>query len=123
MPLPFGDIGGPILAAFGGNVTLQRHAAGTRVNGDWVPGALTSSTLSAAVQPAGPRDLLKLPEGERTEEAIVLFTQQALIASEVPGQLESDRIVYAGRTYRVRAVEDWTAQAQYAYAIATRVSE
>lgn len=122
MSLPLGDLGSQILAVFGSTVTLERRAAGAFVNGTWVAGSLTTSSISAAVQPAGVRDLLKLPEGERTEETIAIFTIAPLIVSEVAGAQEGDRIIYQGRTYRVRAIDDWSPHANYVRAIATRVS-
>jgi type 1 glutamine amidotransferase len=47
---------------------------GAMVSGRWVAGASTAETIRASVQPAGPRDLLHLPEGDRTKAAVKIYT-------------------------------------------------
>lgn len=124
MPHPFVDLFTPILGALGapGAITVKRRAAGTwNADGTHTRGAETLISTDAVVQPSGPKELMKLPENERTKEAITVFTRTALQASDVSAQLAADLIVWKSREYEVQIVEDWTTQAQYARAIATRV--
>ena len=123
MSNPFGDIGSVVVAELGGAaaVTLRRFAAPTYVNGMAVATAPTVSSLDAAVQPSTRREVMKLPEGERTKEAISIFTVEVLQESDVSTGAKSDQVVWKGRTYEVQIVEDWTIQAAYALAIATRI--
>lgn len=121
MPLPVANLATPLLAAIGTTITLHRRAAGTYVDGLWVSGGLTTSSLTAHVQPADPETIQILPEGERTEGAIAIYTRAPLISSNDETGLESDRVVWNGREYRVRIVEDWTQSFGYARALAVRL--
>ena len=105
---------GDIIATFAVNVTLRRRAAGTTTNGRHTLGAVTSSTIRAAVVPASGKDLLRLPEGSRTRETKRVFTTTAL-------QLEpADEISYAGALYEVATVADWNDQGAYYDALMIR---
>lgn len=76
-------------------------------------------TLAASVQPAGGRQVLRLPEGLRSTETIALWT-----STELRGALEEgatgDRLTWQGTVYEVQVVKPWR-QAGYFEAIATRV--
>jgi hypothetical protein len=121
MPFPFADIGTAIIAALGASSVIQRtrYAPGTRTAGVFVNGAPTTVSIDAVVQPVKPRELQQLPENERTEEAISIFSISTLQTSE-PAFQQGDLITWAGRSYKVVLVEDWTAQANYSRSIATR---
>jgi hypothetical protein len=124
MPHPFANLGPAIIGALGdpSPVTLSRFGTGSYVNGEWVSGPVTVSTLPAVIQPLKPREVAQLPEAERTEEVIAVFTSAALQTS-TPSGLEADRLTWAGRVWRVILVEDWTAQAGYARAVAVRLAQ
>lgn len=79
------------------NVTLKRKAAGYYDDdGNWVPGAPTTSTIRAAVQPASGRQLEDLPDGIRNEARWLVWSR-----SEI--RLD-DQITHAGSNYRVMFV-------------------
>lgn len=121
MANPFASMGPTILATFGAPnaITVRRYGAGSFVNGVWQGGAPVDTPTEAAVMPAGPKEIEMLPEAERSSEAILIFTNLALRCA-APGQ-QADRIIWQGRTYRAaRQIEDWTVQAEYAWAIAVR---
>lgn len=122
MTHPFGNLGPIIIAALGevSVISVSRRAVGSYVNGSWVRGAPTVTNYDAVVQPSSPRELQQLQENERTTEAITLYTLTPLQTSDVSSSVESDIVTWAGRTWRVRLVEDWLVQAQYARAIAIR---
>lgn len=69
---------------------------GSPTFGEWVPGAETSTTIQAVVQPMSGRKLMDVPEGKR-EEAMWAAWSRAELRND-------DRITYGGRTYVVRFV-------------------
>lgn len=79
------------------SVSLKRKAAGTyNADGEFVPGAETTSTIRAAIQPASGRQLMDLPEGIREEARWLAWSR-----SEI--RLD-DEITHAGSRYRVMFV-------------------
>lgn len=79
------------------NVSLTRKAAGSyNADGNFVPGAPTTSTVRAAVQPASGRQLMDLPEGLR-EEARWLVWSRSEIRMD-------DTIAHSGQSFRVMFV-------------------
>ncbi len=125
MPHPFADIGTPILQELGARnaITVRRFSSGAWDTTGRFSGSITTENLTdAVVQPSSPKEMEKLPENERTKEAITVYTRNALLTSDVSSQGKADQIIWGGRTYEVRLAGDWTAQAQYARAIATRVT-
>lgn len=103
---------------------VRRNGAGSYVAGDWVPSTNeTTTTFSANVQQAEGRDIQKLPEGERTREAIVVYLpRQAgpFQVSERSSGLDRDRLVWRGVTFELARVEDWSSYG-YWRALAVRV--
>lgn len=123
MPHPFADLGTCILQELGANsaITVVRFGGGAWDSTGRYTGQSSMATPTAAVvQPSTPKEIEKLPENERTKEAITVFTRSPLQTSDVASQGKADQILWNGRTYEVFLVEDWSAQAQYAKAIATR---
>lgn len=79
------------------SVTLIRNAAGHYdQDGNWNPGAATSSTIRAAIQPASGRQLEDLPDGLRAEARWLVWSR-----SEI--RLD-DEITHAGSRYRIMHV-------------------
>lgn len=74
------------------NVTLTTHAAGAyNADGDFVPGAATSTTIRAAIFPASGNQLRDMPEGIRTEAGWVCWSRSAMA---IDNQITADGIVY-----------------------------
>ena len=63
-------------------------------------------------QPAGERDIQRLPEGTRADGALVLFSCLELRTSESPNAL-ADRVAYRGTMYEVSGVNDWQSHTRY----------
>lgn len=122
MPMPFANLGPHVLAQFGraAAITVERPTAGTfSADGYFAPGAGTLTlAMDAAVMPARAEEMEALPENERTREGILIFTLEALRVSSVSARTQADIVTWAGRKWVVASVEDWTAQAGYASAIA-----
>jgi len=85
-------------------VVLTSWAAGSHVDGTWVDGASTVATIRASVQPANARDLMHLPEGDRTKGAIKLYTDGDLSEGNEALALVPDQITWNGEQWEVQKV-------------------
>lgn len=96
------------LGAFDFQVT--RTAAGTRVNGRYTPGAQSTFTITAGIEPTAGRELKDVPEGRRGDEIVTVYTDAQLIP-EAPG-VDPDVITYLGAEPEAIAMmgagEPWT---------------
>lgn len=125
---PFAAIGITILGCLGspGAIQLQRFGSAGSYNattGFWTPTNPTVSTPMAVVNPSVQSEVMLLPENERSKDAITVYTLLPLLMSNVSTGQQADQIVWQGRTYRVMISDDWSNQAQYCRAIATRIGE
>ena len=70
------------------------------------------------IQPAGPKDLQRLPEGQRTDAMIVIYTDVELLTGDAP-DTQPDRVipqgpgVYRGIEFEVQSVEQWPRHRKY----------
>lgn len=111
-----------MLAGFASDVVTRiRAAAGTTDDGFYTPGNTGSSTITAVVV-RGVENLSLLPDGERTSEAITIYTSEELRTTQAPDGATADRIVYQGETFEVVGVRRWT-QGNYTEAVATKVGQ
>lgn len=105
-------VAGAIAGLSTGAVTVRRRS-GAYVAGDFVASADETLTLRGLVHPATGADLKKLPEGERTEGVVRVYTIERIrLSDRTTGQL-ADRITYGGVEYEARTVEDWAAFGYY----------
>jgi hypothetical protein len=75
------------------------------------------------VQPLGPREVQRMPEGIRHRQLLRVYALAELRTS-APGEAkDGDRFVHQGVTYEVVKVEDWSAQGGYWKAVAAHVEE
>ena len=81
-------------------------------------------TVSGCIHPAAPEQLQLLPEEQRSEEAIIVYTSFSLSSGENFGRYFTlpDRITYAGETWRVVRIRTWR-EFSYCQAIALRMQE
>lgn len=125
MPNPFADIGTCVLEALGAHsaILVRRFGGGSwdAATGRYTGSVSADVPTDAAVQPSTPKEIEKLPENERTKQAITVYTRARLMTSDISDQDKADQISYAGELWEVQVSEDWTRQAQYALAIATRM--
>ena len=89
-----------------GTYVVTRTLAATFTNGRAVPNVQTTFNVDATVFPSGAGELLRLEEGERTRESLVVITTGSL--RDGGGGYEPDVIAIHGHTYQVANVEDWT---------------
>lgn len=89
--------------------TVQRTVY-RRQNGTSVP-AVQTLTASGCIHPGTPEMIQLLPEEERHEEFIAVYTGFALSLGENGGGVSysvPDRILWNGETWRVVRVRDWS---------------
>jgi hypothetical protein len=76
-------------------------------------------------QPAQAKDLQRLPEGQRTDATVVIFTDAELLTGDTPGE-QSDHVVargpgvYNGVEFEIQSVEEWPNHRKY---IAVKVGQ
>lgn len=89
-------------------LTIKRQGAGSYVNGRWVDGTTVTPapTITANVQPANTRDLLLLPESERTKEWVKVYTSDVIrTMNEGAGGWAADEFTWNGYVYKVMRVK------------------
>lgn len=82
------------------NVT---RTSGSYVEGVWTPAAPSTFDIEGSLQPLNGRELLLLPEGERSKGSWKLYTEPEveLRVAEAGGAAEADTVAWEGRTLRV----------------------
>src|SRR5690606_5003111 len=73
--------------------------------GRYTPGASTTFSIVASVQPATGRDLRDLPEGQRGDEVRVIYTISELRTRSPAG--EPDAVTLDGEPWTVINVKRW----------------
>lgn len=94
-----------------GTYVVTREGEGDYVLGRWEPGAETTFSIQASIQPLSGNELQDLPEGVRTEETRILWTTTQLrgpIKDSLSDGSGADRIDIDGDRYRVWKVEYFT---------------
>lgn len=83
---------------------------------------LTSEVLPwrGVVQPATPRELERLAEGDRDRETITVYSRVPLRVGQRPEGTAADVILWQGQRYEVASVEPWHG---YVRALATLLPE
>ena len=88
-------------------------------------GTPTTFAARGGIQPAGAKDLQRLPEGHRTDAAIVIYTDAELLTGDAPNT-QPDHIVskgpgvYCGIEFEIMSVEEWPRHRKY---IAVKVGQ
>lgn len=101
----FGGIAGLAVDAMARPATLKRRAAGATVDHEWVPGALTETAIRAVIQDPKESDIRQLPEGERTEAFMVIWSRSELRTSDETTATEADRVTSEnGQTFKITRV-------------------
>jgi hypothetical protein len=80
------------------------ETAGSYVNGEYVPGARTTATIQASVQPVKMgEDVEALPEGRRLSDYLKAYTSTKLKITEEGSNVQPDLIVWpeSGWAYEI----------------------
>lgn len=79
--------------------TIKRTAAGIYVDGIFQPGAESTLTIQASIQPVTLEDQVTMPEGRRLSDYVKAYTSSDLqVLGEVVG-LQPDKLVWRGHEY------------------------
>jgi len=89
-------------------INITRFEAGSLVKGKYVAGATNNFDIEAAVIPISGKELVLLPEGERTKEMIVIYSDVELLTVNEKDFKKADRLSWRGKDYEIHKVEDWT---------------
>lgn len=88
-----------------GTYMFERRGPGHRdARGLWVPGTVTTFTAEAAVHPAGPRELVPLPEGRELRDVRVIYAEVPLSADPTAGP---DVLLLGGERFALHAVQHY----------------
>lgn len=82
-----------------GDYDVTRPSAGTVTNGVFTPGATSTFSISASIQPIAGRDLKSLPESRHAEEIRSVWTTTELRVE--------DTVDIGGETWEVIRAQMW----------------
>ena len=110
-----------MIGRFGETIAIVRRALGTYgTNGIYTPGASSSISAVASIQPARGKHLDFLPSAQRTGEEMIMFIDTEVFPSSSAGKTPEDHIEWKGGTFKVLAVRRWEMTQVYWEAIITR---
>lgn len=97
------NIGALPIAMMARPAILRRHPAGEWAdNGQFVPGDAAPTTIQAVIQAASEKDLRVLPEGERTDGYVTIWTTSELrTADEDAGTVADEIVGPEGEAFRI----------------------
>jgi len=87
-------------------ITLRRYSAGSYVDGVWVDGLATDTTVQASVQPLSTSDFRLLPEGDRGKKSWKIFSNFELSMGNDDG-IKADEIIVNNILYRISSPDDY----------------
>lgn len=123
MMTTFGGYSGLAVDAWARPATRVRAAGGAYVDGEWVAAGPTSTAIRAAIQAPSEADLRQLPEGERTEAHVTIWSRSDLRTANEDTGTEADIITGEdGQSYKVVRLASRTEGAFYR-AIARLISD
>jgi hypothetical protein len=104
--------------------TVTRAGAGSYdTNGRFTAPSVSTFQINASIQPTAGRDLMRLPEGLRTQELISVWSLTPLQTASAPASNQADIISYGGLNYQVQTVLDWSESGGFGKYIAQKVGQ
>jgi len=104
-------------------ITLRRFKPTRLVNGKRVPPSWTDSRFEGNIQRLSPQELMILPEGDRTKDAIKVYSEKEIKGQDEQFDREPDQICQDGRFFQVQKVERWNEIIPHYKAIAIRLEK
>ena len=101
-----------LINKYGDTVTVTRYADG----GEWIDGLFVAGPSSEietimSIQPLNGRELMNLPEAQRTRQMMKGYASIELFTSGQSAGKKADLITYQSKTYEVQSVEAWRSAA------------
>lgn len=93
-----------LIQEFGEALSVQRTAAGSWINGVFVPGGTTTTTPKAVVLPVEPAELVRLDLGERVKAAIDIKIETPLYTASEVNKTAADVVTWQGHQWQVHSV-------------------
>lgn len=89
--------------------TLRTWPAGSYVEGEWAQGEAVEKPIRAVMQAPSANDMRDVPEGQRTEAWVTVWSRAPLNTSDEDDQQGADEVINArGEAYRVVRVQQRT---------------
>lgn len=101
-------------------VVVTRTAPGSFVKGRRVGGVQTTFEIRCSIQPLTDKELLLLPEGQRTQAKFKLYNASTATLKVVD---DPDHISYLGVEYEVQGTSDWGDTADYERYLLVKVEQ
>jgi len=96
---------------FGKDVTLRRQSgSGSIVDYEFNAAATADTIIKMFIHPASGKDLLILPEGERTKTVMIGYCYDPVYLASKSDQKNSDRIVDGSTIYEIKNIQFYEAQ-------------
>lgn len=102
------NVAGLINSFATGSYTVTRTARGSITRGKIAAGTTSSLTIRASVTPAQPMDLMRLAEGRRTTDTVMLITATQLYNGGQGTAYEADKVAINGESWEVNIADIWT---------------
>lgn len=102
---------------------VVRPQGGERLKGEYIRRAPQRFNADGAWQPADGKVLMMLPEGIRTRETWVVWTDTPLLNADVRLDREADILERAGCELEVMVVKDWFRAGGYNKAVVVRLGQ
>lgn len=81
--------------------TLRTNPPGAYIDGEWTQGAVVETPIRAVMQAPSAKDLESLPEGERTEGLVTVWSRSPLNTADEGDATRADEIINAaGEAFR-----------------------
>ena len=100
-----------------------RPMGGVDVKGEYQRNPPQDFPATGAIQQADPKMLEKLPEGERSKEALIVFTETELRNVRAAKNGEADILKMRGSEWRVMLLADWSHEGGYYEAVVVRLGQ
>ena len=85
---------------------VTRASAGTHVKGKYVAGSTSSITIEANWQPLNGKELLNLPELQRTRRSIKIYSEDEMKGLDKVNKIPADIItIEDGSSFEIQSVE------------------
>lgn len=91
-----------------GPVTVTRFTPGARANGVYTPGVPDIiPDVFISIQPLSGRELLSLPEGDRTRNWMKGYSAIQLFTADQSEAKKADLVEFQGKQFEVRESQPW----------------